>query len=381
MANTVRPVDDPIVACFSPGDAADQLCGGFQPSASSLVSSLLENDPAAVVALDCAFDVVAANSAARKMLSMADIQLPAPAARFLGSQVLSRIEALFSSPAAVETASFPVEFPNAPDNGPLHARASRLADPAGRTIGVTLVFSGTLWDQFALPQACRPERVEALGLYAAGIVHEFNNLLTVISGRAGLGLMAHGPAAKDRALENVMTAARRAEHITKNLLTYVQHLRPDFLLVDLRRPVQDAISLLEIEFTAGRVEIVRAFDELPAVRCDPVQIAQVCFNLLRNARDAMPEGGAVTVTLRKQGPWAVLAIADNGMGIPPEILPRLFEPFVSHGRSTTLKPSGTGLGLFVSREIVLAHGGEIAVESAVARGSTFTVRLPISSAR
>ena len=378
MTDTARPVGDPIVACFCAGDGAEQLCGTLPASSSSLMSSLLENNSGAVVALDCAFDVVAANSHARKWLSMQQVQLPAPAARFFGSQALSRLEALFSSPTAVQTASFPVRLPHLPDRGPLHVKASRLTDPAGRTLGVMLAFAGSLYDRGALPLACLPERVETLGLYAAGIVHEFNNLLSVISGRAGLGLMAHGPAGKNRALENVITAARRAEHITKNLLTYVQRLKPDLLLVDLRKPIQDAISLLEIEFTTGHVEIVRKFDELPAVKCDPVQIAQVCFNLLRNAKEAMPEGGAVTVSLKRNGPWAVLAFTDNGMGIPSQTLPRLFEPFVSHGRSAALKPSGTGLGLFISREIVLAHGGQISVESVVARGSTFTLRLPIS---
>jgi signal transduction histidine kinase len=376
MAEAAPSGLDPIVACFR------RCCGGAQLSCdpravpSDFISSFLESDPSAVVALDCAFDVVAANSRARLLLGMDGQSLPVRAGRFIAGDILDRIESIFAGPGQTQTASFRARLAGA--KGQLHVKASRLRDASGRTLGVALAFSGTLWDHCPAPANCVPERVEALGLYAAGMVHEFNNMLSVISGRAGLGLMAHGPAAKNRALENVITAARRAEHITRNLLTYVHRQRPEFVLVDLARPVLDAVALLEVELTASHVEIVRNLDALPAVLCDPVQVSQVCFNLLRNAKDAMPEGGAVVVRLARHGNWAVLSVADNGRGIPPEIRARLFEPFVSHGRSNSLKPSGTGLGLFIAREIVLAHGGEISVESVVARGSTFTVRLPIA---
>ncbi len=377
MTDTVKHADDPVVALFRPYDR-DHLCSNSDPASATFISSLLETSASAVAVVDCAFEVVAANSAARRLFSMGEQRLPASAARFFPEECLNKVEDLFSSSSDVQTASFRTALARGGEKTLVNVKADRLKDPAGRTLGVTLAFSATLYDKCAVPGTCMPERIEALGLYTAGVIHEFNNLLSVISGRAGLGLMAIGPKAKNRALENVITASRRAEHITRNLLTYVQHHKPDVLLVDLARPVQDAVSLLEIEFNAAHVEIVRDLHALPCVKCDPVQIAQVCFNLLRNAKDAMPEGGVVTVKLRKYGGGAVLSFTDNGRGIPPETRSRLFEPFVSHGRTGALKPSGTGLGLFVAREIVHAHGGEITVESVVARGSTFSVRLPIN---
>jgi len=376
MSRSLGPAGDAMVAHFlGRGDIALPL--GDNGGGSSFISSILETAHHPTLALDCAFEIVAANSQARALLGLDAAMLPAPAAEFVGADAMERIEEFF--PVQCESAATCFTVNVVKGSGPgLPIRATRLIDAAGRTIGVLIVVLGSLWRRSALAEACRPERVELLGLYSAGIVHEFNNLLSVICGRAGLGLMADGPAAKDRALENVVTAARRAEHITKNLLTYVQRREPRMLLVDLRKPVAEAIGLLEIEFAAARVEVVRKLDELPPVMCDPVQVSQVCFNLLRNARDAMPDGGTVTVVLKRCHKWAAFSVSDTGRGIPPEMHGRIFEPFVSCGALQSLKPSGTGLGLFVTREIVLAHGGDISVESAVAKGACFTVRLPLA---
>lgn len=377
MRQLLENPGDHLSAYFS--SRSDDLVGERAELASaSLLDCIIESAPHPVVLVDCAMVIIAANSPARSLIG-ADA-LPAPVARVFGESAVDRMETLFSCPDAPRTASFPVTVSRPGGSADLHVMAHRLLDPAGRTIALQLLVSPTLWDA---PRTafCRPERVEALGLYAAGVVHEFNNLIAVISGRAGLGLMAQAPGAKDRALENVLTAARRAEHITKNLLTYVRRIEPDFARVDVLKPVAEALAMLEIEFARAHIEVVRRFDEVPMVMCDPVQISQVCFNILRNALDAMHAGGTVTVSVSRSGDWAVLRIADSGPGIAPDLQTRIFDPFVSYGRSQSCKPSGTGLGLFISKEIVLAHSGDISIDSTPNHGSSFTVRLPLLQPR
>jgi signal transduction histidine kinase len=377
MTNSLEISGEPFAALFSSHGGHYTVACRSGLGAGPIVESLVESAPHPVLIVDCGLDVIAANSRARDMLSMGDAAVPSPAWRYLGKAAVERIERVFSSSANASTASFRVHITKADGVKDINVMAARLTDAARRTLGVTLSLAETLWD---MPHSavCRPERVEALGLYTAGIVHEFNGLLTVISGRAGLGLMANGPAAKDRALDNVLAAARRAEHITKNLLTYVQRREPQFVLADLSRPVAEAVSLLEIELAAARITVVRDFEKMPLVTCDPVQISQVCFNVLRNAREAMTDGGTITVTLRKSSSWAVITIADTGRGIPMEMQSRIFDPFVSYGAAHSCKPSGTGLGLFIAKEIILAHGGDISIESVVAKGSAFTIRIPLS---
>ncbi len=367
--------DEALVPYFS-RQAHDCLAAEVDPVGAALVSSLLQSTPHPVAVVDCGLTIVAANPPAMSLAGLEGARLPMPLDAFIGPDAAEHMERLFTSTSA-RTASFAATVTAGGASRGIHVMAYRLLDEAGRTIGLGMSLAASLRDaprsSFAVP-----ERVEALGLYAAGIVHEFNNLISVIAGRAGLGLMAQGAKAKNHALENVITAARRAEHITKNLLAYVQRLEPDMVLADLRAPVQEALLLLEIELASAHIDVVRRFRPMPMVTCDPVQISQVCFNLLRNAREAMPDGGTITVDVSRADGWAVVKVADTGRGIPPELQARIFDPFVSYGRTQSFKPSGTGLGLFITKEIVLGHGGDIAIDSAPGRGSTFTIRLPLA---
>ena len=122
------------------------------------------------------------------------------------------------------------------------------------------------------------------------------------------------------------------------------------------------------------IELVRRFDELPLVPCLPDEINQVWTNLIHNALQAMGRTGTLTIGLRQEAGNALISVGDTGCGIPPELRDRIFDPFF------TTKPAGegTGLGLEIVRKIVEKHGGRIAVDSEVGRGSTFTVSLPIA---
>lgn len=376
MAHVSESPREPLTVCFASSDVNDCLQHHTDAIASSLFSSFLDKTSRAIVILDCSMEAVASNDKALGILGRKDVILPVGAAGLIGRAAVNRIDMLFSGPGDRMTASFEVNAASFGGSQDIHITAHRLTDQAMRTVGIALELSEKLVDSARMANF-RPQRVEALGLYVAGIVHEFDNLLAVIGGRAGLGLMADAPGAKNRALENVITAARRAEHITRNLLTYVQRLEPEFMLVDLAKPIAEAVSLLEIEFAAAHVEVRMDFVKIRPVTCDPVQISQACFNLLHNARNAMPEGGAIMVTLREEDEHAVITVADSGKGIPAELLTRIFDPFISYGRRSSRKPSGTGLGLFITKEIVLAHGGDISIRSAPGEGATFIIRIPL----
>ncbi|MGH7311714.1 MAG: hybrid sensor histidine kinase/response regulator, partial [Candidatus Rokuibacteriota bacterium] len=129
----------------------------------------------------------------------------------------------------------------------------------------------------------------------------------------------------------------------------------------------------EAHVRGREIEVVTDFQPVPPVMSSPAELREVLLNLVFNALDAMPEGGRLTVTCRADTDNASLSVADTGAGIPSDVLPRIFEPFF-----TTKGPQASGLGLSVSYGIVRRHGGDLAVESRVGRGTVFTVRLPLA---
>jgi len=345
-----------------------------------LLEKLVELSPEPVLAMDCSLAVVAANSSALRLVDADKRSLPLPAEELFGREAVRRIAMLFASSSKTATACFHAELRGAARGEELSVTAHRLTGEGCETVGVAVCLSQA-YGSSARDDLSHPKKIEALGLYAAGVIHEFNNILAVIAGRASIGLLADGASAKERALKNVVKAAQRAEHVVKDLLVYIEKHQPEFLLADLKSVVLEAISLLSMELASGYVEVSHQLDDISPVMCDPVQISQVCFNLIHNAKEAMPEGGGVEITLRKRGRWAVISVSDTGVGVPPECRSRIFDPFVSCGKSRSGKSPCAGLGLFVAREIVLSHGGDISLESVVAKGSTFTVRIPLTPSR
>ncbi len=228
-------------------------------------------------------------------------------------------------------------------------------------------------------------RLESLGVLAGGIAHDFNNLLTAIVGN--LGLMAHDPRVMTAAapeVESAQRAARRAGDITQQLLTFAKGGNPVRQAVALPDLVREAV-----EFALHGAKVRAEFDfapELPAADVDAAQLSRVVHNLVLNAVQAMPDGGVVRLVLRAvtlataemeplaPGRYLELAIADTGMGIAPEALGRLFEPYFS------TKRGNSGLGLATVRSIVSKHDGHIAVASTLGAGTTFRIWLPVAKA-
>jgi len=225
-------------------------------------------------------------------------------------------------------------------------------------------------------------KLAAVGTLAAGVAHEFNNLLAAISGHTELGLVSDDVDEIKRSLNVVIQTVDRAKKITSNLLTFARRREPRMELADVIRAVEAPLELVERDLEKSNIVVERRYSEVPPIVCDSGQISQVCLNLLTNARDAMlPDGGTVTVEIRKDGSDVLIAFTDTGTGIPDDILDKLFQPFVTtKGPLGGGEMAGSGLGLSVSYGIVKNHGGTIEVETELGKGSTFTVRLPTEGA-
>ncbi|MEP7189153.1 MAG: ATP-binding protein, partial [Roseiflexaceae bacterium] len=218
-------------------------------------------------------------------------------------------------------------------------------------------------------------KLAAVGTLAAGVAHEFNNLLAGMHGFAELGQLGTLED-KDEALEIVRRTCQRGVQITRRLLTFARQSDGTRDLARIDEIAEGALQLISWELTRAQITVVREYHSTTAVWTDSGQIMQVVLNLLSNARDATPAGGTVTISTRDNHNWVELTVADTGSGIAESIRERIFEPFVTTkgalGGSTV---AGTGLGLSVSYGIVQAHEGRLLVESMIGTGSSFTVQL------
>ncbi len=222
-------------------------------------------------------------------------------------------------------------------------------------------------------------KLAAVGTFAAGIAHEFNNLLAGMLGYAQLGLASTNVKEKNESLKVVVDTCKRGKSITGSLLTFARRQEPRRELGDVREAVEGTLTLMELELRKCSIVVERQIQAVPPTICDLGQISQVFLNLLTNARDAMkPDGGRLTVELSSDDGQIVLSVRDTGCGIPDSIRDKIFEPFVTtKGALGGSQTPGTGLGLSVSYGIVKEHGGTIVIESAPNQGTSVMVRLPI----
>ncbi len=225
------------------------------------------------------------------------------------------------------------------------------------------------------------EKLAAMGELVAGVAHELNNPLAVITGHAALlGLAEAGGPRQSRA-EKIARAAERCSRIVRNFLALARQYPQEREEVRLGQIVDGVVELLAYQFRVDNVEVVIDLpDDLPPLWADPHQLQQLVVNLATNAHHAVrtsppPRRLAFTARADRSRSRMVLEVADSGPGIPPEIQERIFEPFF-----TTKPPGeGTGLGLSLCRGIVESHGGALRVESQPGRGATFVVELPVQT--
>ena len=310
---------------------------------------------------------------------------------------LSRAEAIGQPLRAV----FPVEFVDAIDSfrneqGVHHLYKFRLTTRAGELRSANIAVAPLLSRDFVAvgriilvdditervsleAQLSQADKLSSIGLLAAGVAHEINTPLAVISSYAQmLSKQLKGDARLGPVLDKITQQSFRAAEIANGLLNFSRTSTTEFRDTNLNQVILDTLSLLEHQFKTAQVLVDLDLAEgLPAIHGNPGKLQQVFLNLLLNAKEAMPGGGRLRVSTLVNGHVAAM-ITDSGSGIAPEHLKRIYDPFFT--TKTQPKPGdrrGTGLGLSVSYGIIQEHAGKIHVESAVGSGTTFHLEFPL----
>lgn len=239
-------------------------------------------------------------------------------------------------------------------------------------------------------QLLRSQRLELLGQMSGGIVHDVNNIMAAVLAAAQL-LRMGTPDPTQKMLANIESSAMRGVNLLRQLLVFARGSDGELQEVAPAGILAEVASLVRETFGRNYAVHYTAADDLPVIRAEPNQLHQVLMNLCVNGRDAMPEGGQLTLTAERRrltpaeatalggdarpGDFVVLAVRDTGSGIPPEVRARLFDPFF-----TTKPPGkGTGLGLATVLRLVRRHQGFVHLETEVGRGTCFHCHLPIAS--
>jgi two-component system sensor histidine kinase HydH len=225
----------------------------------------------------------------------------------------------------------------------------------------------------------RAEKLATIGTLAAGVAHEVGTPLGIISGRAEQLLAklpgGNGSEAARKAVTSILTQVDKVSTTIRQLLDFARVRPIEASAVTPAQLLGQAAALLEHRFRHAKVELaVAAPPTVAAVAADPGQLEQVLVNLLLNACDACREGGHVTARARADGDRVTIEIADDGVGIAPEQLSSVLDPFFT----TKKRGQGTGLGLTIAADIIKNHGGTLEIESSVGVGTTVRVRLPIA---
>ncbi len=217
------------------------------------------------------------------------------------------------------------------------------------------------------------DKMATLGLIVGTALHDVNNFLTTITGHVQLLEMSDPDPHRRASYRNVLRATDGIKGLIQGIQGFSRKSAEAYALLDVRRPLEEAIGLIEKFLTVNRIRLIRAFRTgLPPIMGSLNQLEQVFLNLIQNAAQAMGKGGTLTLSADAEGGGVVLTVADTGCGIPEEHIGQVFDVFF------TTKPAGkgTGLGLAICKRIVEEHGGSVGVESEVGVGTRFTIRLP-----
>ena len=231
-------------------------------------------------------------------------------------------------------------------------------------------------------QLMQAQKMSSVGALAASITHEFNNILTTVINYAKMGLRHKDVPTREKAFDKILASGQRASRITTGMLAYSRTQMDRREPTDLVGLVEDVLVLVEKDLQMHRVRIETDFCGRPHAEVNASQIQQVLVNLIINARQAMDAGGRLflTVQTNDEAGTAEISVRDTGGGIPAEKLRQIFEPFYSTKQADAGGQGGTGLGLSLCRDIIEAHKGRIRVESAVGKGTTFTLKFALVEA-
>jgi signal transduction histidine kinase/HAMP domain-containing protein len=264
---------------------------------------------------------------------------------------------------------YPFKF----DRGPGRTHFGLGLFPIGKDAekGLTVTIRNETEKEKLHEEMLRLDRLASLGKLSAGIAHEVRNPLTGISLLLDdLHDQAQTGSQDQQMIKKALAEIERVERLVSALLNYSSPPRASFQDCDLNRLVYDIVLLMRRPCERQRVQLVYEEGSIPPLRLDPEKIKQAVLNIIKNAQEALPSGGKITVATKLERERAIISISDDGAGISPEDLPLIFEPFF------TRKGAGTGLGLSITQRVVEEHGGRIEVMSRPGEGTTFTIELP-----
>ena len=311
---------------------------------------------------------------------------------------LRRAEALGRPISEVLPAPFCEEFYRVRENPGIHNLYKfRMATQAGeaRTVNIAiaplisrdfnvvgrLVIMDDITERIVLEsQLTQAEKMSSIGLLAAGVAHEVNTPLAVISSYAQmLNKQLQGDDRAASLMDKIIKQTFRASEIVNNLLNFSRTSGTEFAAVDLNKIIHDTLALLEHQLRTARIQVVGDLQpDLPHIHGNQGKLQQVFLNLFLNAKDAMAQGG--TLTVRTTGHHGVqVMVSDTGSGIAPEHIHRIYDPFfTTKSRPTQGGTGGTGLGLSVTYGIIQEHAGKIRVESRLGEGTRFFMEFPMT---
>lgn len=272
----------------------------------------------------------------------------------------------------------------------VRVRSTLLRDAAGQPQSILHIATDLTEQKRIERQLLRAQRLESIGTLASGLAHDLTNILSPIILSTPLLAAEVDPAVRKTIIDTIRSSARRGGAIVQQILTFARGLEGERLLIDLNHLLRELLNIMEQTFPHAITLSSRGADDLWAVVGDPTQLHQVMLNLAINARDAMPHGGTLAITLEniavddsfaiaaseaRPGRYVAVQVSDTGVGIPNEMIEKIFDPFFT----TKGVGEGTGLGLSTALGIVKSHGGFVMVESEVGRGTRFKVFIPASA--
>ncbi|MHB8880175.1 MAG: ATP-binding protein [Thermodesulfovibrionales bacterium] len=224
-------------------------------------------------------------------------------------------------------------------------------------------------------QLIQAAKLAAIGELASNVAHEINNPLTSIMGYAELIREETDLESIMKDIDIISKESVRARNIVQQLLEFARRRPLEVKEVAVNSLLKETVALVRVQLKDARIKITEQYGNLPVIMGDPNQLKQVFLNILNNAVHSMTEGNReLAITSSTDGNAVHIAISDTGHGIPADVLPRIFEPFF-----TTKKEKGTGLGLSITYKIIQSHRGRIDVRSETAKGTTFTIVLPVQT--
>jgi signal transduction histidine kinase len=243
-----------------------------------------------------------------------------------------------------------------------------------------LIIMDDITDRIELEsQLSQADKLSSIGLLAAGVAHEVNTPLAVISSYAQLlSKQLHDDPQKSALMEKITRQSFRASEIVNNLLNFSRTSGTEFTEVDINKIILDTMGLLEHQFKTSKIRVEDELaGHLPRISGNAGRLQQVFLNLFLNARDAMPQGGTLKV-VTGNGDYVSVSVSDSGTGIAPEHIRRIYDPFFTTKNAPQPGESkrGTGLGLSVTYGIIQEHAGKIRVESRPGAGTTFYLDFP-----